>query len=134
VLEHGRYVDLSGLVVTLELDDHLIADLDSGPLAQTLVEADQLTPGVHGDRRPELDAVHPAAHRRTGRVVTLLGVAEKLDGGPLAAFPPSTALKRSTGAILGRAELELSCNARRPRATGLSVPSRAWENARITTR
>jgi hypothetical protein len=50
VLEHGRYVDLSGLVVTLELDDHLIADLDSGPLAQTLVEADQAH--ARSTRRP----------------------------------------------------------------------------------
>jgi hypothetical protein len=63
LLQHGRYADLSRLVVTLELDGHRIADLDSGLLAQPLVEADQAHAGVDGDRRPDST---PLTRPRTG--------------------------------------------------------------------
>jgi hypothetical protein len=61
--QHARGVDPPRLVVALELEGHITADLDSGLLAQPLVEADQVHAGVDGDRSPELDAVYL---RRTG--------------------------------------------------------------------
>jgi hypothetical protein len=79
----GGAFDLARLVVPLELDDDLVADLDPGPRPYFLVEADQVNPRVHGNGRPKRGPVHRAAHGRPRSAVALPGVEGKNDRGPL---------------------------------------------------